>query len=150
MRRREFIGLLGSAVAAPVTALAEPPHASVAWLSALHPSHSVALPFLIKGLAATGYVEGRNLTIEDVSAEGHPEEFPARAADAVRRHVSLIAAVSGLPSIAAAKAATSSIPIVFISIGDPVELGLVASLNHPGAISPAWKIVRSSQSRSSC
>jgi putative ABC transport system substrate-binding protein len=132
MRRRDFISFLGGAAAAPLTALAEPSHASVAWLSALHPSHSPALPFLLKGLAATGYVEGRNLTIEDASAEGRPEEFPARAAEAVRRHVSLIAAVSGLPSIAAAKAATSSIPIVFISIGDPVELGLVASINHPG------------------
>ncbi|HEV2552089.1 MAG TPA: ABC transporter substrate-binding protein [Stellaceae bacterium] len=132
MRRREFIAALGGVAAAPLGALAELPHASVAWLSALHPSHSVALPFLLKGLAATGYVEGRNLTIEDASAEGHPEQFPARAAEAVQKHVSLIAAVSGLPSVAAAKAATASIPIVFISIGDPVELGLVASLNHPG------------------
>lgn len=132
MNRRDFVAALGGVAVAPFSALAEPPPASVAWLSALHPSHAPALPFLLKGLAATGYVEGRNLTIEDASAEGHPEQFPARAAEAVQKHVSLIAAVSGLPAVAAAKAATSSIPIVFISIGDPVELGLVASLNHPG------------------
>lgn len=130
MRRRAFTAALGSVAAAPLAALAEAPHATVAWLSALHPSHAPALPFLLKGLAATGYVEGHSLAIEDVSAEGHPEEFPARAAEAVRKQVSLIAAVSGFPSIAAAKAATSSIPIVFISIGDPVELGLVESLKQ--------------------
>jgi putative ABC transport system substrate-binding protein len=92
----------------------------------------VTLPNLLEGLAETGFVEGRNLTIKDSSSEGHPERFPERAAEAVKERVSLIAAVSGLPSIAAAKAQTTTIPIVFITPGDPVALGLVQSINHPG------------------
>src|SRR5262249_15984074 len=100
-------------------------------LAPCNPTISLLFLSCSKGLVETGYVEGRNLTIEDASAEDHPEQFPVRAVDAVRKHVSLIAAVSGLPSIAAAKAATMTIPIVFISIGDPVELGLVAVRGWP-------------------
>ena len=134
MRRRTLIAMLGAAaVAEPLIVLADSVVAVVAWLSALRPEHSVTLPFLLEGLAQTGYAEGRNLAIDDASAEGHPEQFPARAAEIVRKHVSLIAAVSGLPSIDAAKTATSTILIVFITLGDPVELGLVASLNRPGS-----------------
>src|SRR5215831_12226881 len=132
MRRRRFLALLGCVALPTLPALAQSSMATIAWLSALHPKHSVTLPYLLEGLAEIGFVEGRNLAIVDASAEDHPEQFHARAAEAVRKGVSLIAAVSGLPSVKAAKAATSTIPIVFITLGDPVELGLVASLNHPG------------------
>jgi putative ABC transport system substrate-binding protein len=134
MRRRDLLCLLGATIAArPVQGYAASSSpAVVAWLSSLQPSHSVTLPFLLKGLAETGYIEGRNLTIRDASAENHPEQFPERAAEVVNEGVSLIAAVSGLPSIEAAKAHTSTIPIVFITLGDPVASGLIQSFNRPG------------------
>ena len=133
MRRRDFITFFGSAAVWPFAARAQPPAMPViGWLSIVTPEASPALPFFRRGLADLGYVEDRNLVILYRWAEFHPERFPALAADLVQSHVSLIAAVSGVPAVLAAKAASATIPIVFVVPTDPVQLGLVASLNRPG------------------
>jgi putative ABC transport system substrate-binding protein len=130
--RREFIAAFSGAAAWPMKARAQQLMPTIGWLSITTPDASPALPFFKRGLAELGYDESRNVSFEYRWAEFHPGRFPELAADLVEKHVSLIAAVSGQPSIRAAKNATTEIPIVFLVTDDPVRLGLVESLNRPG------------------
>jgi putative tryptophan/tyrosine transport system substrate-binding protein len=134
MRRREFIAGLGSAVALPAAARAQQPALPVIGYlnSSTADAQGDSLAAFQRGLAQAGYAEGRNVTIERRWAEDHSDRLPLLADDLVRRRVAVIATGSSAPSAAAAKAATQSIPIVFVMGANPVEIGLVASLARPG------------------
>jgi putative tryptophan/tyrosine transport system substrate-binding protein len=134
--RRSFIALLGgSAVAWPLAARAQQPALPVVgFLSSRSPGESAGLVAAFHGgLRESGFVEGQNLVIAFCCAEGRYEQLRDLAAELVGMHVAVLMAAGGPPSALAAKAATSTIPIVFSSVYDPVQLGLVASLNRPGA-----------------
>jgi ABC-type uncharacterized transport system substrate-binding protein len=135
MRRREFITLLGgTAVAWPITARAQQPAMPVIGLLDQRSPEELTdrLRGFHKGLKDEGFVEGQNAVIDYRWAENRMDRLPELAAELVRRRVNVIAATGGIPSAFAAKAATTTIPVVFVASDDPVRLGLVVSVARPG------------------
>jgi len=134
MNRREFITLLGGATAWPIAAHAQQPAPPVIGLliSLTLGPFAERLAGFHRGLKEGGFVEGANLAVEYRWAEGHDERLPALAADLVRRKVKVIAGLNSTQAVLAAKAATTTIPIVFVIGGEPVSNRLVESLGHPG------------------
>jgi putative ABC transport system substrate-binding protein len=133
MRRRELMLLLGGAMMARDLHAQQKAMPVIGWLSSVSPGSSAHLVAAFRqGLSEAGYVEGQNVTIEYRWAEGRDDRLPAFAADLVGRKVDLIVASGSLLSTRAAKSATSTIPIVFPALSDPVAAGLVASLARPG------------------
>ena len=140
MRRREFLGVLGSAAAAwPLAARAQQPAMPV--IGFLHTASAVQITPQLegfrKGLAESGYVVAQDVAIEYRWADGHFDRLPALAAELVQRRVTDLISGGGPKTAIAVKAATSEIPILFVMTDDPVKHGVVASLNRRAAISQA-------------
>jgi putative ABC transport system substrate-binding protein len=134
VKRRQFIALAGGAAAAwPASLRAQAARSTIGFLNSGSPEqYKTRVRSFLAGLGAHGYAEGRNVSVEYRWALGRYEQLPALAADLVRRRVNVIATTGGSPAALAAKAATSTIPIVFQVAVDPVEAGLVTRLDRPG------------------
>src|SRR6516164_6696278 len=135
MRRRKFITLLGGAIVWPLAVRAQQPAMPVVGVlgSASAAAYSERLGLIRQGLTEAGFTEGRAVTMEYRWAEGHLDRLPALASDLVGHGVNVIIATGGLQAPRAALSATSTIPVVFSTDGDPVKQGLVSSLSRPGA-----------------
>jgi len=134
VRRRDFIGMIGGgAVALPLAVQAQKPAMPVVGYLSANTFSGDARPVaaFVKGLGQTGYEDGKTVKVEYRWADGQYDRLPSMANDLVRDQVAVIAAL-GTPAVRAAKAATSTIPIAFTTIADPVQIGFVASLNRPG------------------
>src|SRR6516165_9426654 len=132
MKRRQFISLLGGAAAWPLAARAQAKVYAIGILETVPRAQNQAnFAALLNGLRELGYVEGQNLRIDYRSADGQGERFPELVAELVRNRVDLIV-TRGTPAALAAKAATATIPIVMAAIGEPLGVGVVASLARPG------------------
>jgi putative ABC transport system substrate-binding protein len=135
MKRREFIAGLGGAVAWPGLVGAQPQQTMpvIGFLSSRSPSESASVVAAFRlGLRETGFTEGKNVSIAFRWAEGRYDQLPALAAELVALRASLLFSAGGAPPALAAKAATSTIPVVFSAVSEPVGVGLVPSLNRPG------------------
>lgn len=144
VRRRDVIGLLGGAAAWPFAVRAQQPAPLIALMSGRSPEDSKHLIAAIQeGLAETGFVEGKNITVEYRWALGQYDRLPALAAELIKLHPALLIAVGGDPSAVAAKKATATIPIVFGMGDDPIKAGLVTSFGRPGGNATGYTLLTS-------
>src|SRR5258707_11050773 len=145
MKRREFTALIGGPTAWPMAgARTQPNMPLIGYLSARSPDETAHLVSAFRrGLGENGFVEGQNVTIEYRWALGQYDRLPAMASEFVRLPLTVLTTTGGEPSALAAKAATSSIPIIFAIGGDPVRQGLVGSYNRPGGNATAGGLLTS-------